>query len=92
MVHLNLHKTFSTPHGGGGPDRGPVGLLKAGTLLPCPLVQFDGDEYYLDRTDPCPSAGEILYGNLGILKGLCLYPEHGSSGASQGIGDGRIKC
>ncbi len=49
IVHLNLHKTFSTPHGGGGPGAGPVcakgELVK---LLPRPLIEFDGSKYYLD--------------------------------------------
>jgi glycine dehydrogenase subunit 2 len=68
IVHLNLHKTFGTPHGGGGPGSGPVGvteeLLK---FLPNPLVEKDGDSYSFnfDRSD---SIGKVrsYYGNFGV--------------------------
>ena len=67
VVHLNLHKTFGTPHGGGGPGAGPVGVKKElVSYLPCPLVGFDGEKYYLDYD--CPhSIGRIrsFYGNFG---------------------------
>lgn len=46
-VHLNLHKTFSTPHGGGGPGSGPVGckdFLK--DFLPSPIVVKEGESYH----------------------------------------------
>ena len=46
LVHLNLHKTFSTPHGGGGPGSGPIGVkAHLQELLPEPLVKQEGDEY-----------------------------------------------
>ncbi|MEM0158244.1 MAG: aminomethyl-transferring glycine dehydrogenase subunit GcvPB [Thermoplasmataceae archaeon] len=49
IVHFNLHKTFATPHGGGGPGSGPVGVKKhLEDLLPVPVVAFNGNEYYLD--------------------------------------------
>lgn len=48
VVHLNLHKTFSTPHGGGGPGAGPVGVKKfLCPYLPSPVVVFDGSKYRL---------------------------------------------
>ncbi len=49
IVHLNLHKTFATPHGGGGPGAGPVGV-KEGLVdyLPVPVVSRSGDRYSLD--------------------------------------------
>ena len=48
VVHLNLHKTFSTPHGGGGPGAGPVGVKKfLSPYLPSPVVVFDGEKYRL---------------------------------------------
>ncbi|MEM4474125.1 MAG: aminomethyl-transferring glycine dehydrogenase subunit GcvPB [Candidatus Bathyarchaeia archaeon] len=53
IVHLNLHKTFSTPHGGGGPGAGPIGVkshLK--DFLPIPLVEYDGEKYYLEYNLP----------------------------------------
>ncbi len=47
VVHLNLHKTFATPHGGGGPGAGPVGVVKSlKEFLPVPVVDFDGTKYY----------------------------------------------
>lgn len=53
IVHLNLHKTFSTPHGGGGPGAGPVGVKKhLWEFLPAPLVGYDGEKYYLDYNVP----------------------------------------
>ncbi len=53
VMHYNLHKTFSTPHGGGGPGSGPVGVKKdLVEFLPVPTVEKDGDRYYLDYERP----------------------------------------
>lgn len=53
MVHLNLHKTFATPHGGGGPGSGPVGVTnRLADYLPIPTVEFDGKKYYLSYDRP----------------------------------------
>ena len=47
VIHMNLHKTFSTPHGGGGPGSGPVGVSeRLVPYLPVPMVTRDGDEYH----------------------------------------------
>ena len=47
VVHLNLHKTFSTPHGGGGPGAGPVAVVeKLKDFLPTPVIDFDGKKYF----------------------------------------------
>ena len=47
VVHLNLHKTFSTPHGGGGPGAGPVAVVeRLKEYLPTPTIEFDGKKYY----------------------------------------------
>ena len=49
IIHLNLHKTFSTPHGGGGPGSGPVGVREdLAKFLPVPVVDKDGDRFFLD--------------------------------------------
>ncbi|HME18922.1 MAG TPA: aminomethyl-transferring glycine dehydrogenase subunit GcvPB [Nitrososphaerales archaeon] len=49
VVHLNLHKTFATPHGGGGPGAGPVGACKKlADYLPVPVVSEKGGKYFLD--------------------------------------------
>jgi len=68
VVHLNLHKTFTGPHGGGGPGSGPVGV-KADLIpfLPKPIITKRGDEYILDYDRP-QSIGRVkpFYGNFGI--------------------------
>ena len=68
VVHLNLHKTFTGPHGGGGPGSGPVGV-KAELIpfLPKPVVTKNRDEYVLDYNRP-QSIGRVkpYYGNFGI--------------------------
>ncbi len=68
VVHLNLHKTFTGPHGGGGPGSGPVGVKKdLIPFLPKPLISKDGDRYFLDYNRP-DSIGRVkpYYGNFGI--------------------------
>jgi len=76
VVHLNLHKTFATPHGGGGPGAGPVGV-KASLLpyLPVPTVAKRPDgTFYLDEQRP-HSIGKVksFYGNFGILVRAYAY-------------------
>lgn len=69
VVHLNLHKTFSTPHGGGGPGSGPVGVKKALVpFLPVPVVEVDANKYRLDFDHP-QTIGRVksFYGNFGII-------------------------
>ncbi|MED0669457.1 aminomethyl-transferring glycine dehydrogenase subunit GcvPB [Aneurinibacillus aneurinilyticus] len=68
VVHLNLHKTFTTPHGGGGPGSGPVGVKKELLpFLPKPMVIKEDDMYRLDFDRP-QSIGRVkaYYGNFGI--------------------------
>lgn len=68
-IHLNLHKTFSTPHGGGGPGAGPVCVRKhLEPFLPVPRVVRDGETYAL-RYDRPDSIGRVhaFHGNFGIL-------------------------
>ncbi|GAB7386789.1 aminomethyl-transferring glycine dehydrogenase subunit GcvPB [Bacillaceae bacterium] len=75
VVHLNLHKTFSTPHGGGGPGAGPVGVKKELVpFLPKPRVIKDGERYRLDAEAP-RSIGKVkaFYGNFGILVRAYAY-------------------
>ncbi|MBU5335006.1 aminomethyl-transferring glycine dehydrogenase subunit GcvPB [Intestinibacter bartlettii] len=69
VVHLNLHKTFAAPHGGGGPGSGPVGVKKdLIPFLPVPVVEKVNDEYVLDY-DRELSIGKIknFYGNFGVI-------------------------
>ncbi|MGE5591294.1 MAG: aminomethyl-transferring glycine dehydrogenase subunit GcvPB [Bacillota bacterium] len=75
VVHLNLHKTFSTPHGGGGPGAGPVGVKRElAPFLPTPTVEYDGSRYYLDHDRPL-SIGKVrsFYGNFGVLVRAYAY-------------------
>ncbi len=69
VMHFNLHKTFSTPHGGGGPGSGPVGVVeKLAPFLPVPVVVKEGDGYKLEYDRP-QSIGRMksFYGHFGIL-------------------------
>lgn len=66
VVHLNLHKTFSTPHGGGGPGSGPVGVKEhLVPFLPKPMVEFKAGKYIMDNERPL-SIGKVkgFYGNF----------------------------
>ncbi len=74
IVHLNLHKTFSTPHGGGGPGAGPVGVKAfLAAYLPGPVVEKHNDAYAF--TTPSQSVGRVkaFYGNTGILLRAYVY-------------------
>jgi len=69
IVHLNLHKTFSTPHGGGGPGSGVIGVKKSLIpYLPTPIVTFDGEKYHLTDVGE-KSIGKIraFWGNFSVL-------------------------
>jgi len=75
VVHLNLHKTFSTPHGGGGPGAGPVGVAaRLVDFLPAPTVERAGDRFHLDEDRP-KSIGKVrsFYGNFGMLVRAYAY-------------------
>ena len=83
VMQFNLHKTFSTPHGGGGPGCGPVGVTEELTkFLPIPKVQKDGDTFKL-VTD-CPhSIGRIkaFHGHFGMMvRALAYMMSHGADG------------
>lgn len=75
VCHLNLHKTFSTPHGGGGPGAAPVGVKKElSKFLPVPLVKKEGDKYKFDY-DRKESIGKVrsFYGNFGVMVRAYTY-------------------
>lgn len=75
IVHLNLHKTFTTPHGGGGPGAGPVGVKKELIpFLPVPRIEKENDRYTLNSYYPL-SIGRVkgYYGNFGILVRAYTY-------------------
>lgn len=69
VVHLNLHKTMSTPHGGGGPGAGPVGVVESlKEYLPSPVVEFDGKKYYRNyNLKHSIGAVKSFYGNFGVM-------------------------
>ena len=75
VVHLNLHKTFSTPHGGGGPGAGPVCVIdELKEFLPVPTIAFDGEKYYRNY-GLRNSVGSVkgFYGNFGVLVKAYAY-------------------
>jgi len=90
VVHVNVHKTFSTPHGGGGPGAGPVGVAeRLVPYLPLPRVEPDGDGYRL-ATDVPDSIGKLMafHGNVGILVRAYTYLRaHGPEELRQVSGD-----
>ena len=76
-IHINLHKTFSTPHGGGGPGAGPVGVSpRLAPFLPLPVVAQHKDEYRLLNEQDLPlSIGRLAahLGNAGVLLRAYVY-------------------
>ncbi len=75
VMHLNLHKTFSTPHGGGGPGSGPVAVRRhLEPFLPTPRVVKDGDRFRLENDLP-HSVGRVrsFYGNFGMFVRAYAY-------------------
>lgn len=75
IIHLNLHKTFSAPHGGGGPGSGPLGVRKfLKEFLPIPVIEKEGEGYSLNCDRP-KSIGRIkpYYGNFGVMVKAYTY-------------------
>ena len=77
VLHVNLHKTFATPHGGGGPGAGPVGANeRLAPYLPTPMATKEGDTYrWLEPADAPDSIGRLsaFAGNAGILLRALAY-------------------
>ncbi|WP_046866478.1 aminomethyl-transferring glycine dehydrogenase subunit GcvPB [Microvirga massiliensis] len=94
-MHINLHKTFSTPHGGGGPGSGPVVLSdRLASFAPVPFVHRDGNEFTLveNKNDPAAvqSFGRItaFHGQMGMyVRALAFMLSHGSDGMRQASED-----
>ncbi|MAV63843.1 MAG: glycine dehydrogenase (aminomethyl-transferring), partial [Candidatus Marinimicrobia bacterium] len=83
IIHMNLHKTFSTPHGGGGPGAGPIGVTKKlKDFLPSPIINKNANNsYYLDYSSH-HSIGKIhsFYGNVGVLlRAYCYIKSYGDN-------------
>jgi len=77
VIHMNLHKTFSTPHGGGGPGSGAVGVSeRLLPFMPVPIVGREGDRFrWLDEHDLPQSIGRLsaFMGNTGVLLRAYIY-------------------
>lgn len=75
VIHFNVHKTFSTPHGGGGPGAGPIGVKEQLIpFLPAPVIKQQGEKYILDYDRP-HSIGRLhaFFGNFGVLVRTYAY-------------------
>jgi len=87
VMHLNLHKTFSTPHGGGGPGSGPVAVKRIlEPFLPTPIIEEDAEGFYHLRYDRPKSIGRVraFYGNFGMaVRALAYIMAYGPSGLRQ---------
>lgn len=83
LMHFNPHKTFSGPHGGGGPGAGPIAVAeRLSPFLPTPLVLKDGRGYHLDYDRP-KSIGRVrsFFGSVGVLVRMyCYIRSHGPEG------------
>ena len=77
VMHMNLHKTFATPHGGGGPGSGPVAVnARLEPFLPIPIVSKDGERYrWLNEADRPRSIGRLsaFMGNAGVILRAYVY-------------------
>ncbi len=82
IMHLNLHKTFSTPHGGGGPGSGPVGVTEElEPFLPNPRIIMENDELGFEHSEESIGRIHSFYGNFSILLRAYSYIRAiGSSG------------
>ena len=83
VVHINLHKTFSTPHGGGGPGSGPVAVNdKLKDFLPVPVIERRNDKFVLNYDKP-GTIGKIhsFFGNFGMhVRAYTYILSHGPDG------------
>ena len=95
-MHMNLHKTFSTPHGGGGPGSGPVAFSAAlAPYAPLPYVARKGDGFRLVEHAEDASQGALPFGRLKsfhgqmgmFIRALAYMMSHGADGLAQAAGD-----
>jgi glycine dehydrogenase subunit 2 len=86
VLHINLHKTFSTPHGGGGPGSGPVGVKKVLVpFLPVPVIGEKGGRFFLDSDRP-ETIGRVRshFGNFAVIvRALCYILTLGPKGVRE---------
>lgn len=90
-MHINLHKTFSTPHGGGGPGAGPVVLSqRLAPYMPVPYVLKNADGYTLVEQVTAKEPGRLkgFHGQMGMfIRALCYCLSHGADGLHTASGD-----
>jgi len=95
LIHLNLHKTFSTPHGGGGPGSGPVAVKKQfEPFLPLPRLRRASSGWSWDYDRP-KSIGRVraFYGNFGVLiRALAYIMAHGGDGLKRATQDALLNA
>jgi glycine dehydrogenase subunit 2 len=91
MMHYNPHKTFSGPHGGGGPGAGPICVSeKLAPFLPSPYVVQDGDTYRLADRPQTIGRVRSFFGNVGVLvRAYCYIRTHGPDGL-KGIAENAV--
>jgi glycine dehydrogenase subunit 2 len=91
VMHMNLHKTFSTPHGGGGPGAGAVGVgARLAPFLPIPIVGWSGERYrWLAESDLPQSIGRLsaFMGNAGVLLRAYIYMRLLGRGGMRQVGE-----
>ena len=92
VLHMNLHKTFATPHGGGGPGSGPVGVgERLAPFVPTPIVgqRENGSYYWMDEQDIPDSIGNLsaFMGNAGILIRAYAYARLLGNGGMHRVGE-----
>ncbi len=76
IMHFNLHKTFATPHGGGGPGSGPIGVREdLVKFLPAPMINKKDDKYFLDYSHEDTSLGKVhpFFGNFAVNFRAYIY-------------------
>jgi glycine dehydrogenase subunit 2 len=87
VLHMNLHKTFSTPHGGGGPGAGPVAVKSVlEPYIPIPTIEQNQEGKYLLNYDRPLSIGKVkaFYGNFGtVVRALCYILANGPEGLKE---------
>ena len=96
VIHVNLHKTFGTPHGGGGPGSGPVGVKKSLIpYLPTPRIVKTGENSFSLETRNAESIGRTatFFGNFGVMvKAYAYIIMLGTRGADRGLRTGGAQC
>ncbi len=92
VIHYNLHKTFSTPHGGGGPGSGPVAVKEElKPYIPAPVLSKEDDEYYWDSDRP-KSLGKVhaFYGNYGVMLRAYAYIRGQGAGGLKEVSENAV--